>query len=186
MTLLIAQVGNSMVRLTEPPTKFAIDVLYNHYIRVNIRLVYVYRLRAVSSYNATGLSATIVADRLCISMSVISPKKSPAPRRAMSITHPILPRLRTESSPERTINIERPGSPSATTVEPASKWRSTSIEIRRSRLDSERPPKKGVSTKNAFSSSEQTAISLSNSAPPHAASPHLAPRSDFYHVSDRR
>src|SRR5262245_31113653 len=54
--------------------------------------------------------------------------------------------------------IERPGSPSATTVTPTSKRRSTSIEIRRSRLASERPPKKGVATKNAFKSGELTAI----------------------------
>jgi len=45
-------------------------------------------------------------------------------------------------------------------VAPTSKWRSTSIETRRSRLASERPPKKGVATKNAFRSGELTAISL--------------------------
>src|SRR5215468_11049266 len=56
------------------------------------------------------------------------------------------------------MNIERPGSPSATTVAPASKRRSTSIEIRRSRLASERPPKKGVATRNAFRSGELTTI----------------------------
>src|SRR6516165_9351829 len=55
--------------------------------------------------------------------------------------------------------IELPGSPSSTTVAPTSKRRSTSIEIRRSRLASERPPKKGVATKNAFRSGELTAIS---------------------------
>src|SRR3954453_7624067 len=57
------------------------------------------------------------------------------------------------------MNIERPGSPSATIVAPASKRRSTSMEARRSRLASERPPKKGVATKNAFRSGELTAIS---------------------------
>src|ERR1700733_14502159 len=56
------------------------------------------------------------------------------------------------------MNIERPGSPSATTVAPASKRRSTSMETRRSRLASERPPKKGVSSRNAFRSGELTAI----------------------------
>ena len=56
------------------------------------------------------------------------------------------------------MNIERPGSPSATIVAPASKRRSTSIETRRSRLASERPPKKGVASKNAFRSGELTAI----------------------------
>src|SRR5262245_45453327 len=54
--------------------------------------------------------------------------------------------------------IERPGSPSATTVAPGSKRRSTSIEIRRSRLASERPPKKAVAARNAFTSGELTAI----------------------------
>jgi hypothetical protein len=58
------------------------------------------------------------------------------------------------------MNIERPGSPSATTVAPASKRRSTSIETKRSRLASERPPKKGVASKNAFRSGELTAIDL--------------------------
>jgi hypothetical protein len=43
---------------------------------------------------------------------------------------------------------------------PRPKRRSTSIEIRRSRLASERPPKKGVATKNAFSSGELIVISL--------------------------
>src|SRR5580700_5193169 len=56
------------------------------------------------------------------------------------------------------MNKERPGSPSVTTVAPASKWRSTSIETRRSRLASGRPPKKGVASKNAFRSGELTAI----------------------------
>src|ERR1700756_5304690 len=41
-----------------------------------------------------------------------------------------------------------------------SKRRSTSIETKRSRLASERPPKKGVATKNAFRSGELTAIAL--------------------------
>src|ERR1700749_2599142 len=54
--------------------------------------------------------------------------------------------------------IERPGSPSATTVAPASKRRSTSIETRISRLASERPPKKGVASRNAFRSGELTVI----------------------------
>src|SRR6266849_378737 len=58
------------------------------------------------------------------------------------------------------MNIERPGSPSATTVAPTSKRRSTSIETRRSRLASERPPKKGVAIKNAFRSGELIAIDL--------------------------
>src|ERR1700682_1050231 len=58
------------------------------------------------------------------------------------------------------MNIERPGSPSATTVAPTSKRRSTSIETRRSRLASERPPKKGVASKNAFRSGKLTAIDL--------------------------
>src|SRR5436190_19010073 len=58
------------------------------------------------------------------------------------------------------MNIERPGSPSATTVAPMSKLRSTSIETRRSRLASERPPKKGVAIKNAFRSGELAAIYL--------------------------
>src|SRR5229473_4869817 len=58
------------------------------------------------------------------------------------------------------MNIERPGSPSATTVAPTSKRRSTSIETKRSRLASERPPKKGVASKNAFRSGELTAIDL--------------------------
>src|SRR5437764_9407919 len=56
------------------------------------------------------------------------------------------------------MNIERPGSPSATTVDPASKRRSTSIETKRSRLASERPPKNGVASRNAFRSGELTAI----------------------------
>src|SRR5215469_16973026 len=56
------------------------------------------------------------------------------------------------------MNIERPGSPSATTVAPTSTRRSTSIETKRSRLASERPPKNGVATKNAFRSGELTAI----------------------------
>src|SRR6266568_2656273 len=58
------------------------------------------------------------------------------------------------------MNIERPGSPSATTLAPTSKRRSTSIETKRSRLASERPPKKGVASKNAFRSGELTAIDL--------------------------
>src|SRR3977135_504087 len=58
------------------------------------------------------------------------------------------------------MNIERPGSPSATTVAPTSKRRSTSIETRRSRLASERPPKKGVAIRNAFRSGELIAIGL--------------------------
>src|ERR1700730_12802861 len=58
------------------------------------------------------------------------------------------------------MNIERPGSPSATTVAPTSKRRSTSIETKRSRLASESPPKKGVASKNAFRSGELTAIDL--------------------------
>src|SRR5271169_5121916 len=56
------------------------------------------------------------------------------------------------------MNIERPGSPSATMVAAASKRRSTSIETRRSRLVSERPPKKGVASKNAFRSGALIAI----------------------------
>src|SRR6516164_1243752 len=56
------------------------------------------------------------------------------------------------------MNIERPASPSATMVAPTSTRRSTSIETKRSRLASERPPKKGVATKNAFRSGELTAI----------------------------
>src|SRR5260370_42118529 len=56
------------------------------------------------------------------------------------------------------MNIERPGSPSATTVAPTSKRRSTSIEIKRSRLAPDRPPKKGVASKNAFRSGELTAM----------------------------
>src|SRR5438874_11975560 len=58
------------------------------------------------------------------------------------------------------MNIERPGSPSATTVAPTSKRRSTSIENKRSRLAPERPPKKGVARRNAFRSGELTAIDL--------------------------
>src|SRR5437016_7175906 len=58
------------------------------------------------------------------------------------------------------MNIERPGSPSATTVTPASTRRSTSIETRRSRLASETPPKNGVASKNAFRSGEPTAMEL--------------------------
>src|ERR1700730_19300705 len=58
------------------------------------------------------------------------------------------------------MNIERPGSPSATTVSPTSKLRSTSIETKRSKLASESPPKKGVASKNAFRSGELTAIEL--------------------------
>src|SRR6266851_5527143 len=58
------------------------------------------------------------------------------------------------------MNIERPGSPSATTLAPTSKRRSASIETRRSRLASERPPKKGVARRNAFRSGELTAIDL--------------------------
>src|SRR3954451_13397610 len=56
------------------------------------------------------------------------------------------------------MNIERPGSPSATMVAPASKRRSTSMDTRRSRLASDRPPKKGVASKNAFRSGELSAI----------------------------
>src|SRR3954468_11895404 len=56
------------------------------------------------------------------------------------------------------MNIERPGSPSAKIVAPASKLRSDSIETKRSRLASERPPKKGVASKNAFRSGELTGI----------------------------
>src|SRR6266853_942326 len=58
------------------------------------------------------------------------------------------------------MNIERPCSPSATTVAPTSKRRSTSIEPKRSRPASERPPKKGVAIKNAFRSGELIAIHL--------------------------
>src|SRR3984957_2604596 len=58
------------------------------------------------------------------------------------------------------MNIERPGSPSATTVSPTSKRRSTSIETKRSKLASETPPKKGVASKNAFRSGELTAIEI--------------------------
>jgi hypothetical protein len=58
------------------------------------------------------------------------------------------------------MNMERPGSPSAMTVAPTSKRRSTSIETKRSRLAPERPPKKGVASKNAFRSGELTAIDL--------------------------
>src|SRR5437660_2035942 len=56
------------------------------------------------------------------------------------------------------MNIERPGSPSVTILAPASKRRSTSIEARRSRLASDRPPKQVVARKNAFRSGELTAI----------------------------
>src|SRR6476660_10063113 len=56
------------------------------------------------------------------------------------------------------MNIGRPGSPSATTVAPMSKQRSSSMETMRSRLASERPPKKGVASKNAFRSGELTGI----------------------------
>jgi hypothetical protein len=58
------------------------------------------------------------------------------------------------------MNIDRPDSPSATTVAPTSIRRSTSIETKRSRPASERPPKKGVARKNAFRSYELTAIKL--------------------------
>src|SRR5258708_5941169 len=68
------------------------------------------------------------------------------------------------------MNIERPGSPSATTVAPTSKRRSASIETKRSRLASERPPKKGVASKNAFRSGELTAIDLNILPLPAAAS----------------
>src|SRR6266576_4449584 len=73
------------------------------------------------------------------------------------------------------MNIERPGSPSATTVAPTSKRRSTSIEIRRSRLASERPPKKGVATKNAFRSGELTAISRIYSRSRNLTAPYRLP-----------
>src|ERR1700676_5613223 len=69
------------------------------------------------------------------------------------------------------MNIERPGSPSATTVAPTSKRRSTSIETRRSRLASERPPKKGVATRNAFKSGELTAIGLIYARSRHLTAP---------------
>src|SRR6516164_6035698 len=68
--------------------------------------------------------------------------------------------------------MERPGSPSSTTVAPTSKRHSTNIEIRRSRLASERPPKKGVATKNAFRSGELTAISLIYSRSRHLTAPY--------------
>src|SRR5882757_4414745 len=58
------------------------------------------------------------------------------------------------------MNMERPGSPSAKTVAPASRRRSTSMETSRSRLASERPPKKGVASKNAFRSGELATIHL--------------------------
>src|SRR4051812_16164220 len=77
----------------------------------------------------------------------------------------------TTSSPERTTNIERPGSPSATTVAPASKRRSTSMETSSSRLPSGRPPKKGVATRNAFRSGELTAIAQYTSTATHGPSP---------------
>src|SRR3984893_16454233 len=68
------------------------------------------------------------------------------------------------------MNIERPGSPPATTVATTSKRRSTSIETKRSRPASERPPKKGVASKNAFRSGELTAIDLNVLPLPAAAS----------------
>ena len=55
---------------------------------------------------------------------------------------------------------------------PASKRRSTSIEIRRSRLASARPPKKGVATKNAFRSGELTTISQIYSCNRNLAAPY--------------
>src|SRR5258705_12200166 len=82
------------------------------------------------------------------------------------------------------MNIERPGSPSATTVAPTSKRRSTSIETRRSRLASESPPKKGVATKNAFRSGELTVIRTSrtrNLTAPYRLPEH--PRRSGVHVT---
>src|ERR1700722_585614 len=58
------------------------------------------------------------------------------------------------------MNIERPGSPSATTVAPVSKRTSTSIEIKRSRPVPERPPKNGVASKNVFSSGELAVMEI--------------------------
>src|SRR5262245_30087036 len=62
-----------------------------------------------------------------------------------------------------------------TTPPTAPKRRSTSIEIRRSRLASERPPKKGVATKNAFSSGELTAITQIYSRSRNLTAPYRLP-----------
>src|SRR5258708_40325746 len=78
----------------------------------------------------------------------------------MRMARPAFPSRLSSSSPEWKTNIERPGYPSATTVAPAAKRLSTSMEIRRLRLASGRPPKKGVATRNAFRSGELTAIHL--------------------------
>src|SRR4051812_11561687 len=74
------------------------------------------------------------------------------------------------------MNIERPSSPSATMVAPASKTRSTSIDIRTSRLASGRPPKKGVATRNVFRSGELTAIGRIYSRARGLAAPCRGPR----------
>jgi hypothetical protein len=61
----------------EPPTKLA--ALHHHHIRMNVGLVARVEFSGRELVCTAGLSATTLADRFCISMSVISPKKSPAP-----------------------------------------------------------------------------------------------------------
>jgi hypothetical protein len=71
------QLRNAIFGAVEPPTKLA--ALHHHHIRMNVGLAARVEFSGRELVCTTGLSATTLADRFCISMSVISPKKSPAP-----------------------------------------------------------------------------------------------------------
>jgi hypothetical protein len=94
------QFGNAIVGAAEPPTKLAVDILHHHHIRVDVGLVVRVEFSGRELIQHGRLSVTTVADRFCISMSVISPKKSPGSRPAMRITRPEFPSLLTTNLPE--------------------------------------------------------------------------------------
>jgi hypothetical protein len=92
------QLRNAIFGAIEPPTKLA--ALHHHHIRMNVGLAARVEFSGRELVCTAGLSATTLADRFCISMSVISPKKSPGSRRAMRMTRPASASLLTTSSPE--------------------------------------------------------------------------------------
>src|SRR3954465_9609622 len=101
-----------------------------------------------------------------ISISVVSPKKSPGLIRTTRTGPPNTWRF-TISSPARTTYIERPDSPCLATTCPTGKACCSIIRMMRASPSSPSPPKMGIERRNDFvcSSSELT-VGLENHAPP--------------------
>ncbi|MGY4233537.1 hypothetical protein ACVIIW_002484 [Bradyrhizobium sp. USDA 4449] len=77
----------------KPPAWLAIDVLQDDHIGVDDGLVAAAELLGRQFVQQGRESATIVAERFCISISVISPKKPPGFRTEIGIALPAFDRL---------------------------------------------------------------------------------------------